>query len=234
MQPIRVFVGYDPREAVAYHTFCQSVLEHASRPVAFIPLALNTLEGYKENHTDGSNQFIYSRFLIPWLCDFQGAAIFCDGDMICRGDITELWARRKLFNTAVQVAKHDYKTKQHEKYLGQKNEDYPKKNWSSVMVFRNKFCEKLTPQYVSTASGLDLHQFVWAGGEENIGSLPKTWNYLVGEEQQTEETPKLIHYTEGGPWFRDYQFCDHAEEWFAEYARIMPSLNVPKPSPEAA
>jgi len=155
---------------------------------------------------------------------------------LVRGDITELikHARADKELRAVWCVKHDYVPRSKKKFLNQPQTSYAKKNWSSVMVFRNKFCEKLTPQYVSTASGLDLHQFVWAGGEENIGSLPKTWNYLVGEEQQSEETPKLIHYTEGGPWFRDYQFCDHAEEWFAEYARIMPSLNVPKPSPEAA
>src|SRR4029079_4988556 len=91
VQVIRLFVGFDPREAVAYHTFCQSVLEKASRPVSFTPLVLQSLPGYTETHTDSSNKFIYSRFLTPYLCDYNGWALFADGDMICRTDIADLW-----------------------------------------------------------------------------------------------------------------------------------------------
>ncbi len=90
MSRIQVVIGFDQREAVAYHTFCQSILERASQPVSFTPLALNTLNSYVEKHTDGSNAFIYSRFLTPWLMDYQGRAIFADGDMICRDDIATI------------------------------------------------------------------------------------------------------------------------------------------------
>ena len=148
MTPIPIFVGYDPREAVAYHTCANSIIRHASKPVAIIPLALNLFEDYTETHTDGSNQFIYSRFLVPHLMNYTGHAIFIDGDMIIRSDIVELWDLREL-NKDVQVVKHNYKTKMKEKYLGSKNEDYPRKNWSSVILWNcNSFPNrKLTPSF---------------------------------------------------------------------------------------
>ena len=110
MKPIPVFVGYDPREAIAYHVCVNSIIRNSSQPVAIVPVALNLFRDYSETHTDGSNHFIYTRFLVPYLCDFTGHAIFIDGDMIVRGDIAELWAMR---NAAldVQVVKHDYKNK---------------------------------------------------------------------------------------------------------------------------
>jgi len=114
---IRVVVGFDQRESVAFHTFTQSIIEKVSQPVCIVPLALNALKGYSEVHTDGSNTFIYSRFLTPFLCDFAGWAIFADGDMICRADLGELWALRDEAK-ALLCVKHDYKTKAGEKYLG--------------------------------------------------------------------------------------------------------------------
>jgi lipopolysaccharide biosynthesis glycosyltransferase len=91
MKPIPIFIGYDPREAVAYHTCANSIIRQASQPVAIIPLALNLFKDYTETHTDGSNQFIYSRFLVPHLMGYNGWAIFIDGDMIVRDDIIKLW-----------------------------------------------------------------------------------------------------------------------------------------------
>jgi lipopolysaccharide biosynthesis glycosyltransferase len=126
MKPIPIFVGYDPREAIAYHTCVNSIIRQASQPVAIVPLALNLFTDYTETHTDGSNHFIYSRFLVPHLMDYTGHAIFIDGDMIVRDDIAKLWNLRK-FDKDVQVVKHDYKTKMTEKYLGAKNENYPRK-----------------------------------------------------------------------------------------------------------
>ncbi len=130
---IKIVVGFDQLEAIAYHVFCQSVLERSSSPVSFIPLAANTLNIYRDTHKDGSNQFIYSRFLTPFLSEFNGWAIFADGDMVCNADITELW-NLKDPSKAVQVVKHDYRTKKNVKYLGNKNEDYPRKNWSSLVL----------------------------------------------------------------------------------------------------
>ena len=154
MTPIPIFVGYDPKEAVAYHTCVNSIIRHASQPVAIMPLALNLFKDYTETHTDGSNQFIYSRFLVPHLMSWSGHAIFIDGDMVVRSDIVELWDMRKS-DLDVQVVKHNYKTKRSVKYLGAPNEDYPRKNWSSVIIWNcNSFPNRvLTPEFVQKSTG---------------------------------------------------------------------------------
>lgn len=126
LEKINLVIGFDQKEAIAYHVFCQSIIQNSSLPVQITPLALNLLNNYTESHIDGSNSFIYSRFLTPYLMNFEGWAIFADGDMICKEDIAELWKLRDI-NTAVQVVKHDYVTKTHTKYLGNKNENYPRK-----------------------------------------------------------------------------------------------------------
>ena len=135
MKAIPVYVGYDPREAIAFHTCANSIIRHASKPVAIIPVALNLFRDYEETHTDGSNHFIYTRFLVPHLQEYTGWAIFIDGDMIVRDDIVQLWELQNPYMD-VMVVKHDYKTKLPVKYLGAKNEDYPRKNWSSVILWR--------------------------------------------------------------------------------------------------
>ena len=219
MSRIQLAVGYDPREAVAYHVFCQSVLERASQPVAFTPLALNTFSSYTEQHTDGSNAFIYSRFLTPYLMDYQGWAIFADGDMICRDDIAKLWALRDE-SKAVMVVKHDYKTKAHEKYLGNKNQDYPRKNWSSVILWNcaHPANRCLDPQYVMTHPGSHLHRFAWLD-DALVGEIPKEWNWLTTEYPDNYDA-KLLHYTLGTPCFKDYTDSEMAELWHAEHAKI--------------
>lgn len=218
---LRIFVGFDGEvEPVAFHVFCQSVIEKASVPVSFTPLALNTLAGYKETHTDGSNAFIYSRFLVPYLCDYQGYALFVDGDMIVRTDIAEILS---YINPAlaVSVVKHDYTTKHPVKYLGAKNEDYPRKNWSSVMLFncgawRNK---DLTPEYIMKVTGKELHRFEWLT-DKLIGELPRHWNWLA-DEYEYNEAAKIVHYTLGTPCFKDYQTKAYADEWFGSYKRAI-------------
>ena len=225
MSAIQVVIGFDQREAVAYHTFCQSILERASQPVSFTPLALNTLNSYVEQHTDGSNAFIYSRFLAPWLMDYQGWAIFADGDMICRDDIAKLWALRDD-SLAVMVAKHDYKTKAHQKYLGNKNQDYPRKNWSSVILWNCAHPDnrRLDPQYVMTHPGSHLHRFAWLD-DALIGEIPKDWNWLTTEYPDNYDA-KLLHYTLGTPCFKDYTDSEMAELWHAEHEKINQGMGV--------
>jgi lipopolysaccharide biosynthesis glycosyltransferase len=215
MKPIPIFIGYDPREAVAYHTCANSIIRHASKPVAIIPLALNLIEDYTETHTDGSNQFIYSRFLVPHLMDYTGHAIFIDGDMIVRSDITELWQwRHKQYD--VQVVKHNYETCMTEKYLGSKNENYPRKNWSSVIIWN---CEspankRLTPEFVQRSTGAELHRFTWIK-DEQIGDLPAEWNWLP-DEYGPNINADLLHYTLGAPCFHDFATTPMADEWHRE------------------
>lgn len=216
MKPIPIFIGYDPREAVAYHTCSNSIIRHASQPVAIVPLALNLFKDYTETHTDGSNQFIYSRFLVPHLMGFSGHAIFIDGDMIVRSDIVELWNLRQAA-TDVQVVKHDYKTRMTEKYLGAKNEDYPRKNWSSVMIFncQNFPTKKLTPEYIQKSTGAHLHRFEWTT-DDRIGELPKEWNWLP-DEYGANPDAKLLHYTLGTPCFHEFATTPQGDEWHREH-----------------
>jgi len=221
MDMIRLFVGHDPREAVAYDVFTHSVLSRATAPVSFTPLALNTMRNhYREQHEDGSNQFIYSRFLVPYLCGFIGWAIFADGDMLCRDDITKLWRLRDS-SKAVQVVKHQYKTKAKQKYLGNKNEDYPRKNWSSVILWNcgHPANQRLQPEVVMGSTGAYLHRFCWLD-DELIGELPHTWNWLVTEYDH-DRSASLVHYTLGTPCFKEYRNCDYADEWYAELQEML-------------
>ncbi len=216
MTPIPIFIGYDPREAVAYHTCANSIIRLASQPVAIIPLALNLFTDYEETHTDGSNHFIYSRFLVPHLMGHTGWAIFIDGDMIVRDDIVKLWNLRRM-DRDVMVVKHDYKTRMPVKYLGAKNEDYPRKNWSSVILWNcNSWPNrKLTPEFIEKSTGAELHRFTWID-DERIGELPLEWNWLP-DEYGANADAKLLHYTLGAPCFHEFATTPQGDEWHREH-----------------
>lgn len=221
---IPIFIGYDPREAIAYHVCSNSIIRRSSRPVSISPLALNILTDYNETHTDGSNHFIYSRFLVPHLMQYKGWAIFIDGDMLLRDDIVKLWELRDE-SKAVQVVKHDYKTRLTEKYLGAKNEDYPRKNWSSVILWNcaHPANAAVTPEFVQNASGAQVHRFTWLT-DNLIGELPKEWNWLDIEYDFNKEA-KLVHFTLGSPCFHEFatqgSFCDewHRERIYTDYCK---------------
>jgi lipopolysaccharide biosynthesis glycosyltransferase len=219
MNKVNLVVGFDQVEAVAYHTFCQSVLEKASIPVQFLPLSENSLLGYSEKHTDGSNKFIYTRFLTPWLNDFDGWAIYADGDMVCLADIKELWDLRDPLK-AVQVAKHDYKTRANEKYLNKINENYPRKNWSSLILWNcsHPAHKILTPEFIEKQTGAFLHRFSWLSDDE-IGELPLLWNWLA-VEYEDEHKAKLVHYTLGTPCFKEYKQTNMSVYWHEAYLRM--------------
>lgn len=206
---LRCFVGYDPREAVAYHVCCQSILENTKYPVSFHPV--------RGERRDGSNDFIYARFLVPWLCGFSGSAVFVDGDMIVRGDISDLFALRRL-DVGAQCVQHAYKTKHPTKYLGNKNEDYPRKNWSSVILWNCAHAAHrvLTPEFVQSQPGSFLHRFAWLD-DADIGALDPLWNWLA-IEYDDNPAAKLVHYTLGTPCFRDYRDTAMAELWHAAHA----------------
>ena len=212
---IRIFIGFDPREAIAYHVCANSIIRHSSKPVSFTALALNNLQDYEEGHTDGSNQFIYSRFLVPHLMEYKGWAIFMDGDMLVRDDIEKLWALRDD-SKAVMVVKHDYQTKLTEKYLGSKNENYPRKNWSSVILWNcsHESNKAVTPEFVQNATGAQVHRFSWLT-DELIGELPIEWNWLPDEFGANPDA-KLLHYTLGTPSFHDFATTPMGNEWHRE------------------
>ncbi len=215
---IRVFIGFDTVETVSYHVLSHSIQARASEPVSITPLMLTQLSGVmtRERHNLQSTEFSFSRFLVPSLCGFEGWALFMDCDMLVLDDMAELWKLRDD-NFAVQVVKHDHVPKETTKFLGQPQSKYEKKNWSSVMLFNNEKCKALTPDFVNTATGLELHRFQWLDGDHLIGNIPHRWNHLVGYDEQVPlgEVSNL-HYTIGGPYFDDYKDTDYAAEWFAE------------------
>ncbi len=223
---ITLAVGFDQRESVAYHTFCQSVIDQCSRPVRFIPLATSLLRGYTETHSDGSNQFIYSRFLTPYLTGYSGWAIYADGDMVCLADIAQLWELRDE-TKAVMVVQHDYQTKAAVKYLGNKNENYPRKNWSSLILWNcgHPANRALTPEFIENGTGAYLHRFSWLD-DSQIGSLPAAWNWLAIEYEPSDQA-KLVHYTLGTPCFSEYADSSMADKWWAAYARARQGIDAP-------
>lgn len=218
---LNLFVGYDPREAAAYHTFCQSVLDRTRMPVAFIPLHKPMLQGF-DGQRDGTNAFIFSRYLIPSMMGFQGWAMFADGDMIVRDDLAKLWDTRDE-RYAVQIVPHDYATRSPRKYVGtpleNDNVDYPRKNWSSVVLWNCAHPSNavLTREFVEDAGGPFLHRFQWLA-DEQIGTLPWEWNLLIGEEWGV---PKIAHFTLGVPGFKHYRQAPYSEEWAGTYLRAI-------------
>ena len=221
---IRVFIGYDSNESVAYHVLSHTILKYSSQPVSITPIVREHLRGvYNRERTEiESTDFSFTRFLVPYLCDYQGWAIFIDCDMLLTADISELWNLR-CDNYSLMCVKHAYVPTDDKKFLGNIQTKYEKKNWSSVMLFNNSKCQALTPEVVASQTGLYLHQFKWLPDESLVGAIPPEWNYLVGESNNTS-LPKLIHYTLGGPYFSSHQNCQFSDEWRAEYNEMKSAL----------
>ena len=235
IQPIPIFIGYDPRERAATNVLIDSLIQHSSAPLAITPLVTPQLEQqglyWRPRDPRQSTAFSFSRFLVPFLMAYRGWAIFMDCDMLCRADIAELWQLRDDAY-AVQCVQHEHVPTETVKFLGEIQSAYPKKNWSSLMLFNCERCTALTPDLVNTASGLELHRFLWLEGDHLIGALPERWNHLVAvqppppgapaelppEGTAGEATsPALVHWTLGGPWFREQRQMGAglAAEWFA-------------------
>lgn len=222
---IHLYTGFDEREEIGSHTFNSSVIHNASEPVSINHLHLPMLRKfYQGGHRDGTNAFIYSRFLIPFMENYGGFAIFMDGaDMVCKGDIAELWAMRDPFK-AVQVVKHDYKTKHPRKYVGTSmeapNADYPCKNWSSVMIINcaHYHWRRITPTTLEQMSGSDLHRFSFID-PRFVGELPVEWNWLADEYGENPNA-KLLHWTAGIPAWQSYKMSPHAVDWFKAYEKV--------------
>jgi len=216
MSMIRVFIGYSRAAPVASSVAAHSIIRHSSQPVAITHLALNQLQGIYTRPRDGlqSTDFSFSRFLTPYLAGFEGWAIFMDDDVAVVEDIAKLWALRDD-RYAVQVVKHNHVPAEGVKFLDKVQTKYEKKNWSSVMLFNCAKCKALTPEFVNSATGLQLHQFKWLEGDHLIGGLPNRWNHLAGYDPH-EEDVSIVHYTIGGPFYNEFRDCDLSERWFTE------------------
>lgn len=219
---IRIFVGYDRRIPVAFQTLVHSITARSSLPVAICPINLDNVQGIftREANNLQSTEFSFSRFLTPYLSNYEGWSIFMDNDIILLDDIAKLWNMRDD-KYSIMCVKHEHQPEEQKKFMGAVQTKYEKKNWSSVILFNNAKCKALTPEFVNTASGLELHQFKWLENDDQIGNLPLQWNYLAAYNDTHEEKirdPKLIHYTIGGPFYPDFADTEYSKEWFAEYA----------------
>ena len=217
-QLVRVFIGYDPREAIAFNVLAHSIQRRASRPVAIAPVMLSQLGAlmWRERHPLQSTEFSFSRFLVPYLCGYEGWAMFMDCDMLMLDDVARLWDLRDD-RYAVMCVHHNHVPEEETKFLGQPQTRFEKKNWSSVMLLNCARCRALTPDYVNSASGLELHRFHWLESEELIGEIPHRWNHLVDYDLAAPvDQISNLHYTTGGPYFEDYEDCGYADLWTAE------------------
>jgi hypothetical protein len=193
MKPLRVFIGFDERQPLAYTVAHTSIARHSSRPVAITPLILSQLPITRV----GLTGFTYSRYLVPWLCHFEGHAFFVDADVLCRGDIATLpWDAPE----AVCIVPHDTVRKD-----GQEISVAFER--PSVMLFNCERCKSLTPEYVQSGKPQTLE---WAS---DVGQLPPEWNYLVGYDKGGDA--RLAHFTMGIPCFEETAHDEFAADWNA-------------------
>ena len=228
------FIGYDAKEDIAYRVCKYSLIKRSSTKVNVTSLKLDELIS-KKLYTRtidplASTQFTYSRFLVPKLMNYNGWAVFCDCDFIFLDDVSTLFNDLDT-SKAVYCVQHDYTPKEKHKMDGQKQTIYPRKNWSSFILFNcsHQSTKKLTVEVVNSESGAYLHQFKWCKDEE-IGSLDERWNWLEGwTSNNNTSSPFAVHYTRGGPWFSEWQDVEFAEEWNRErdeYLAQKFSLNI--------
>lgn len=218
---IKVFVGYDSREDIAWQVCRHSLLRRASNGVQAIPLRQNALRElglYTRPHDLGaSTEFSLTRFLTPYLACETGWVAFCDCDFLFNTDICNVFEGLDD-SKAVYCVQHDYTPAHMVKMDGKAQSVYPRKNWSSFMLFNcsHPDVKALTPSVVNTATAAHLHRFGWVSDDSAIGALDRDWNFLEGEYPKPDYVPRVIHYTNGGPWFEQWQDCDFADLWLQE------------------
>ena len=223
--PLRIFIGWDSREPEAYEVAKFSLERRASVPVAVTPIKVAELRARnlfrREADPLASTEFTYTRFLTPALAGFRGWALFFDCDFLWLGDVAGLLDYTRT-TKAVFCVQHDYRPKETTKMDGAVQTTYPRKNWSSLMLFNceHPSARKLTPEVVNRESGAYLHRMQWAADDE-IGALPVEWNWLEGwNEKPAHGTPKAVHFTRGGPWFPNWQHVDYGDLWRAEHEAL--------------
>lgn len=223
VRPLKIYIGYDSREDIAWQVCRASILRHASGTVEIYPLKQATLRElglYTRGPDDAATEFSLTRFLSPYLAAHDGWTVFVDCDFLFTSDITAALSLADR-SKAVYVVKHYYTPKSAVKMDGRPQTAYPRKNWSSFMLFNgaHQSVGALTPEVVNRAAPSFLHRFAWVG-DELIGELPRTWNFLEGEYTKPAHTPVAIHYTNGGPWFPNKRGVDYADLWTSEMARL--------------
>lgn len=217
---IKVFIGYDSKQDEAYKVLRYSIESRCSKEVSVQPLRLADLKDVYTRSRTGleSTEFSFSRFLCPYLSNYEGWSIFMDCDMLNLQDISKLWGLRDE-KYAVQVVKHKHQPDEDRKFLGNVQTTYARKNWSSLILINNRLCKALSPDFINTASGLELHQFRWLA-DDLIGEIPVEWNHLVDVQKASENICQL-HYTNGGPWFDEYKNCGFYQIWENEREKML-------------
>ena len=210
---MKIFIGYEEEHPEAYEV-CKASIERFNNTHQIIPLVKKNLikEGLYNRPVEGENtDFAFTRFLVPYLCDYKVYALFCDGDFLWRCDPEEI-EDFKDDEFALHVVKHPQLiTSEHMKMDSRINVPYEKKYWSSLMYFDCTEAETLTVDYVNTATASDLHSFKWLPDDIVIGELPVTYNMLLGYYNLPD--PKVVHFTDGGPWLEGYENIEYADEW---------------------
>jgi len=228
----KIFVGYDSREDIAWEVCRHSLLRHATDDLAVIPIRQQHLRelGLYTRPVDSrsSTEFSITRFLTPYLAAQSGWVVFCDCDFLFTVDIGQVFEGLNP-SKAVYCVQHDYTPAHSIKMDGKQQSVYPRKNWSSFMVFNcdHPDVRALTPAVVNSAEPAYLHRFQWIHDADSIGELDLDWNFLVGEYSRPERTPRVLHYTVGGPWFEDWRNCDYADLWLHERDLYMQAMKLP-------
>ncbi len=220
MQNLKIFVGYDSREDIAWQVCRHSISRHASSRVGIHPLKLTTLRElglYTRAADNAATEFSLSRFLTPYLAAHDGWSMFVDCDFLFTRDIAE-YAALADPSKAVYVVQHDYVPANTVKMDGQAQAAYPRKNWSSFMLFNGAHpdVKGLVPATVNSQPPAYLHRLHWVKDDSSIGAFPLEWNFLVGEYEKPAALPMAIHYTNGGPWFENCRSVDYGNLWTAE------------------
>ena len=222
---MKIFIGYDSSYPEVYEVCKKSIQDHSKKQHEIIPLVKQDLIDDKLYYrpTQGeSTDFAFTRFLVPHLCNFKGYALFCDVDFLWRCDPEEIAEYVEICDEdsihSVHVVKHPQLiTRPHGKMMDKTNRPYDKKYWSSLMYFDCSQCTRLNIDYVSTTDAGNLHGFNWLESDDLIGDLPVAYNMLVGyynfKSLPFTRLPKAIHFTDGGPWLKDYMNVDYAKEW---------------------
>ena len=216
LETIKVFIGLDEPYKIVYDVCKYSILKNNKKyNLDIIPINYNTVKDYnrvKDQYE--STQFSFARFWTPFESDFKGVSIFLDSDFLFLDSIDsliDLYDEEK----AIMCCKHNYKPTNSKKMDNKVQTVYPRKNWSSLIIFNNSHPKNkiLEPFMLNTSTGSYLHRFSWLD-DEDIGNLPLQWNWLTDWYSETEDfKPKALHYTEGGPWLDNYKDCKYNKHW---------------------
>jgi hypothetical protein len=223
---VKVFVGYDTREDIAWQVCRFSMRRNASRDIEIYPLKQASLRelGLYTRPVDvkATTEFSLTRFLTPYLAATDGWSVFVDCDFLYSRDIYELIDGLDK-SKAVHVVKHEYDPANMIKMDGKQQTVYPRKNWSSFIAFNgaNAAVKSLTPSVINVAEPAYLHRFSWIDDDSLIGGVDLEWNFLEGEYPKPAKVPAAVHYTNGGPWFENWQNVDFADLWLAERDRYL-------------